>query len=331
MTDFLASGNHIWVSVAIGFALDLLLGDPPFLYHPVRLIGKLIEALDDSLRGLFGGSKKSARAAGVVLVVFVLIFSTGIPLLILILAYKIHFFLFFALEILWSWQLLAARSLQKESMKVCRALEADDLPRARRAVAMIVGRDTAELGTEGVTKAAVETIAESTSDGVVAPLFFLLIAGPAGGFFYKAANTMDSMVGYKNETYRYFGTAAARLDDVLNFIPARLAGLLMVAASFFLRMNTANSWRVFRRDRRKHASPNSAHTEAAMAGALNIQLAGPASYFGRLVDKPTIGDPIRAVEAADIRRANRLMFATSILALVLFCLVSVGAVALFPF
>ena len=173
---------------------------------------------------------------------------------------------------------------------------------------MIVGRDTRELTEEGVTKAAVETVAENTSDGVVAPLMFLAIGGPVAGWMYKAVNTMDSMVGYRNDRYRYFGTAAARLDDVLNFLPARLSGILMVLCANAAGLDSRNAWRIFRRDRKRHASPNSAQTEAAMAGALRIQLAGDASYFGKVVKKPTLGDPIRKVEAEDIRRANRLMF-----------------------
>ena len=309
----------IGVSVAIGFALDLLLGDPRFLYHPVRLIGKLIELTEKICRDVFGEGRKQERRAGTLLVILVLFFSVMVPLLLLVLCFRVHFWLGFALEIFWSWQLLACRSLQQESMKVYRALAAGDLAGARRAVSMIVGRDTDALGMAGVTKAAVETIAESTADGVVAPLLFLVIAGPVGGFFYKAVNTMDSMVGYKNERYRYFGTAAARLDDILNFVPARIAGVLMVFASLPLGLDVKNSWRIFRRDRKKHASPNSAHTEAAMAGALDVELAGDAYYFGELVRKPTIGDPIREIETADIRRANRLMLVTSLIALALFC------------
>ena len=309
--------HHLWIALGLGFVLDLLLGDPRFLYHPVRLIGHMIDGAENLFRRL-GKGRRAERLGGLLLVLLVAGLSVAIPFLILWIAFRLNFWLGFAVEVFWCWQLLACRSLWKESTKVERALMADDLEGARRAVSMIVGRDTEALDESGVTRATVETIAESTSDGVVAPLLFLAIFGPVGGFFYKAVNTMDSMIGYRNDKYRYFGTAAARLDDVLNFIPARLAGLLMVAASFLLRMDGKNSWRVFRRDRLSHASPNSAHTEAAMAGALDVQLAGPASYFGVVHDKPTIGDPIRPVEAEDIRRANRLMVATSVLACALF-------------
>ena len=207
-------------------------------------------------------------------------------------------------------------------MKVYAALEEGDLPKARKAVSMIVGRDTQKLTEEGVAKAAVETVAENSSDGVIAPLLFLALGGPALGFFYKAVNTLDSMVGYKNDTYLYFGRFSAKLDDVLNFIPSRISGLLLVLASPLAGLSMEGAWKIFRRDRRNHASPNSAQTEAAVAGALGVQLAGDAYYFGKLYKKPTIGDPLRPVEYEDIRRVNRLMYAAVCLALVLAVLAS---------
>lgn len=181
---------------------------------------------------------------------------------------------------------------------------------------MIVGRDTESLTEEGVTKAAVETVAENTSDGVVAPLFYMVIGGACLGFAYKAVNTMDSMVGYKNEKYRYFGTAAARLDDVVNFIPARIAAALMIAASFLLGMDGKRAVSIYRRDRKNHKSPNAAQTESVMAGALGVELAGNAWYFGTLYEKPAIGDAVRKIEIRDIRNSHRLLYGTSILALV---------------
>jgi adenosylcobinamide-phosphate synthase len=214
--------------------------------------------------------------------------------------------------------MLAATSLRKESGKVYDALKKGNLAKARHAVSMIVGRDTASLDAAGVTRAAVETVAENTSDGVVAPLFFIAIGGAAGGFFYKAVNTLDSMIGYKNSRYIHFGSFAAHLDDLMNFIPSRIAGLLMVVMSASAGLDRANAWKIFRRDRRKHASPNSAQTEAAMAGALNVRLAGDAVYFGKTVHKPYIGDANREIEAEDIRRAGRLMNLTSAASLVLF-------------
>jgi len=219
--------------------------------------------------------------------------------------------------------LFAVRSLRDESMKVYDALSAHDLEKARTAVSMIVGRDTQNLSGEGVAKAAVETVAENTSDGVIAPMLCMVIGGPVLGWLYKSVNTMDSMVGYKNDRYRCFGTAAAKIDDVLNFIPARLSALLMIAACPMARLDAKEGWRIFRRDRYNHASPNSAQTESVMAGALHVQLAGDAWYFGKLVKKKTIGDPIRPVEAEDIRRANALMYFTSFLGLAVFLLLRV--------
>lgn len=198
-------------------------------------------------------------------------------------------------------------------MKVYRCLKYQTLEEARKAVSMIVGRDTQSLTETGVTKAAVETVAESTSDGIIAPMFYMAIGGVPLMFLYKAINTMDSMLGYKNEKYLYFGRCAAKLDDAANFIPARISGCLMVAAAFLCGLDGKNAWKMFRRDRRNHASPNSAHTESAMAGALNVQLAGDAWYFGKLYKKPFIGDDIRPIECEDICRADRLMYGTAIL------------------
>ena len=198
-------------------------------------------------------------------------------------------------------------------------LTGDTIENARLAVSRIVGRDTQSLSVEGVTKAAVETVAENFSDGVVAPMVYLLLGGAPLALCYKAINTMDSMVGYKNEKYLYFGRAAAKLDDAANYLPSRLSALLLIAASFFCRENGKNAWKIWRRDRRNHASPNSAQTEAVMAGALSVQLAGPAWYFGEYYDKPTIGDPLRPVEPGDILRANRMLYWGGFLSLILLC------------
>ncbi len=331
------------LALVAGFLLDLLLGDPVWIYHPIRLIGNLIAVLEKNLRKLFKAvpedreknsrivsftrkkAKKRVRpeesfhrrefAAGVLLAVCVVLISAGIPLLLLLAAQWIHPYLRLAIESLLCWQLLATKSLKDESMKVYRALQKKDLEGGRKAVSMIVGRDTENLDTAGVTKAAVETVAENASDGVIAPMFYMAIGGAVLGFFYKAINTMDSMLGYKNERYLYFGRFAAKLDDAANFLPARLSALFMIAASFILRMNGKNAWRIFRRDRLRHASPNSAQTEAVMAGALDVQLAGDAWYFGVLHIKDTIGDDLRPVEPEDIVRANRLLYATAVLAL----------------
>lgn len=302
------------LAVCIGFLLDLLLGDPRWLYHPVRIIGNGISLAEKMLRALFPKTKKGERIAGGVLVLIITGFSVALPLGILYLGYRWNFWLGLAVETFMCYQLLAARSLRDESKKVYDALKTGDMEKSRQAVSMIVGRDTRSLTEEGVTKAAVETVAENTSDGIIAPLFYMMIGGAVGGFAYKAINTMDSMVGYKNEKYQYFGTAAALLDDVVNYIPARISGWLMVLAAYLLNMNGKNAKKIYLRDRTQHASPNSAHTEAVMAGALEIQLAGDAWYFGDLHKKPYIGDPIRKVEPEDILRSHRLMYATSVLA-----------------
>ena len=306
--------------LSIGFLLDILLGDPRWLYHPVRAIGFLISSTEKILRRLFRicpdreKDQTKKRAAGVFRVILVLLFSTGIPFLVLFIIGQIHPGVRFGIECFWCYQLLAMRSLKKESMKVYTALKAGDIEASRYAVSMIVGRDTKCLTEEGITKAAVETVAENTSDGVVAPMLFMMFFGVLGGFFYKAVNTMDSMVGYKNDVYCDFGKCAAKLDDALNFIPARVSAFCMIAASFLCGLDWKDAIRIFRRDRYCHASPNSAQTEAVCAGALELQLAGDAYYFGKLYHKPVIGDAVRKPEAEDIRLANRLLYGTSFLA-----------------
>ena len=306
-------------ALLLGFFLDLLLGDPSWLPHPIRAIGALIAALEKVLRKLFPKRQGGELAGGAALVILVLALSGGFTLLVLWLCGQVGLWLRFLAETVLCYQLLATRSLKGESMKVYQALKAGDLEGARHAVSMIVGRDTQRLDEAGVARAAVETVAENASDGVIAPLIFLAIGGAPLGMVYKAINTMDSMVGYKNDRYLWFGRCAAKLDDLVNFIPARLAGLLMCLGAGFSGFDGPNALRIFRRDRKNHKSPNSAHTEAAAAGALHIQLGGPNYYFGKLVDKPAIGDADHPVEPLDIVRVNRLMYATAFLALVLCC------------
>ena len=308
---------HI-LAFGAGFLLDQLFGDPYFLPHPIRGIGWLIAKTEKILRagnpqGNSTEREGAERRQGKLLVVIVLLFTGMLSALILFGAYAMHPGLGVVIEAVMTYQILAARCLQEESSKVWKQLNAGSLEEARKAVSMIVGRDTEHLTEEGVAKAAIETVAENTSDGVIAPMLYTALGGPVLGFLYKAVNTMDSMVGYKNEKYLHFGRAAAKLDDVMNFLPARISALLMVGTAFISgkSYNGKQAWRIWRRDNRKHASPNSAQTESVCAGALGIQLAGDASYFGKVVKKPYIGDPTRAVEPEDIRRTNRLMNRTA--------------------
>ena len=300
-------------ALCIGFILDFILGDPHSLWHPVQGIGSLITGTEKVLRKVFPDKKKPLQIAGLLLVIFVVSVSVLFAGLLLWIAERIHPALGFGLSCILCWQMLAAKSLKTESMKVYTALEKEGLEAGRRAVSMIVGRDTKSLSEEGVIKAVVETVAENTSDGVTAPLFYMMLAGPLGGVFYKAINTMDSMIGYRNEKYRWLGTCAARLDDIANFIPARISALFMTAAAFVLGFDGKGAWKIYRRDRHNHKSPNAAQTEAVMAGALQVQLAGDAWYFGELYKKPTIGDPIRPVRREDIPAACRLEYGAVIL------------------
>ena len=299
---------------AAGLLLDLLFGDPVWLYHPVRLIGNWISWAERQLRKVCGSH---LMAAGGVLWVMTALMAFLIPFALLALAGWLHPALRFLLETFWCFQILAARSLSSESRKVYEKLKESDLPGARRAVSMIVGRDTEKLTEEGVTKAAVETVAENTSDGVTAPLIYMMIGGAPLGFLYKAVNTMDSMLGYKNDRYLYFGRIPAKMDDIFNYIPARITGLLMTAAAFLTGLDGKNAWRIYRRDRRKHASPNAAQTESVCAGALGVQLAGDAVYFGKVYKKEFIGDALRRIEPEDILRTRRLMCAAEFLTFLL--------------
>ena len=316
------------LAVLGGFGLDLLLADPAWMPHPVVGMGRAIAALEKRLRRLFPATPAGERAAGRVLAAALPLGTFALAAGALALAYRLHPAAGFALETLWCWQALALRGLADESGKVYAQLAKGDLPAARRAVSRIVGRDTGSLTAAGVTKAAVETVAENFSDGVAAPLFYLLIGGAPLGLAYKAVNTMDSMVGYKNKRYIDFGRAAAHLDDAANFLPARLAALLWIAAAGLAGFDAKNAWRIWRRDRFCHASPNSAQTESACAGALGVRLAGPAFYFGEYYDKPTIGDGSRPVEPADILRANRMLYLAGFLALGLGLALRLGALAL---
>ena len=304
----------------IGTCIDLLVGDPHGIPHPVILIGKMISFLEKHLRRLFPKTKSGERAAGFMLWFIVVVLSSVIPYLILSLCGKIHTVLRIAVESIMCWQILAIRDLREESMKVFHALRKGSLTDARQAVSMIVGRDTERLSEKGIIRAAVETIAENTSDGIIAPMFFIVLGGAPAGFFYKAVNTMDSMLGYIDVPYTNFGRFPAKADDICNYIPARMSALLMLGAGAFQKLNIKNGWKIFLRDRYKHASPNSAQTEAACAGLLEVQLAGDAVYHGVLHKKQFIGDPLREIETDDIPRTCVLMYLTSFLMLGLSCI-----------
>lgn len=315
------------IAMGAGFALDALLGDPRGWPHPVRLIGKQIEFEEGLVRKHVLGELDNAgdawplsrvqteRLCGAALAADVMLVAPIATWALLKACERFSPWLALGAESLLCYQLLAARSLRDESMAVHDALVSGDVPAAREACGMIVGRDTDALDEEGLSRAAVETVAENTSDGVVAPLLFMGVGGAPAAMLYKAVNTLDSMVGYKNEQYVNLGRIPAKIDDVLNFVPARVSGVLMCAAARVVGFDAQRAWNVFKRDRLNHTSPNSAHTEAACAGALGVQLGGGNTYFGEYVDKPTIGDATRPIEAADISRANTLMYVTAVLGL----------------
>lgn len=300
----------------LGFLLDLLIGDPHWLFHPVRLMGRLTGFLERTLyRRESPGKEKKEMGQGIALVCLVLSAAGAASGALLVGAYHLHPCMGFFVETIMTYQILAIKCLKVESMKVYDALKKGNLTEAKKAVSMIVGRDTEALDETGVARAAVETVAENTSDGVIAPMLYLAVGGPVLGFLYKAVNTMDSMVGYQNDRYLFFGRAAAKLDDAVNYLPARISALLIILAAFLpgRAFCGRKAYRIFRRDRFLHESPNSAQTEAACAGALQIQLGGDASYFGKIHHKPAIGDAIRPVETEDIKRANRLMYRAAFL------------------
>ena len=308
---------RILYAALCGFALDLLLGDPAWLtpVHPVVLMGRAITALEKLLRALFPKTVRGEKAAGALMALLMSAGTFILCKLIVKLLNGLYPPLSFALEVIWCWQALAVRDLKVEAMRVQKALETEGLEAARKAVSRIVGRDTEALDEKGVARAAVETVAENFSDGVIAPLAYMLLGGAPLALVYKAINTMDSMVGYKNARYLHFGRVPAKLDDAANYLPSRLAALLLIAAARLTGEDAASAWRIWRRDRRKHASPNSAQCEAAMAGALGLRLCGPASYFGVKHDKPWIGDRRREIVPGDISRACRLEYTGALLGL----------------
>ena len=306
------------LALVLGFGMDLLVGDPHSIPHPVIFIGKLISALEKLVRKIFPKTVKGENFAGGVLWLVVIAVSTALPALLLWLCYGISIWLGLTIESIMCWQILATKSLKDESMKVYDALQTGDIAKSRYAVSMIVGRDTENLDDKAVARAAVETVAENTSDGIVAPMLYLTIGGAPLGFFYKAVNTMDSMLGYVEMPYKNIGLVPAKMDDVMNFIPSRLSALIMLLAGWLLKQNVKNGWKIFKRDRFNHASPNSAQTESVCAGLLGLRLAGDAWYHGELHQKKFIGDALREIEYEDIQCACRLLYVTAVLSLILF-------------
>ena len=307
---------YLTCAVFAGFVLDWILGDPKWLPHPICAVGRLISLAEKLLRRLFPPTPRALTAAGVFLWLIVCGVSFAAPFFLLRWLRDVNFWLGFVVEALLCWTLFARRSLADAGVHVYSALD-ESLDAGRRAVAMYVGRDTAALDKEGVIKAAVETVAENTTDGVVSPLIFMLIGGAPLGFLYKAVNTLDSMVGYHNDKYEYLGKFSARMDDICNFLPARLTAACMIAGAGMLHLDNRNALRIYRRDRSAHKSPNAGQTESVCAGALHVQLGGDASYFGKTVKKAAFGDPDREINRGDILRSIDLMTTASVFALVL--------------
>lgn len=304
------------LAIAAGFALDLLIGDPEELakVHPVVLMGKCISFLEKKLRKMFPETRKGELTAGTVMAVTMVLITLISTVAVSYIAFRIHIVLFFLVQTIMCWQAVAVRDLKKESMDVYRYLEPEpDIVKARKQVGRIVGRDTAELTESGVTKAVVETVAENFSDGVICPVFYMIIGGGPLALTYKAINTMDSMVGYKNDRYMFFGRTGAHMDDVAGFIPSRIAALLWIASAAFTGNDWQGAYRIWKRDRMKSPSPNSAQTESACAGSLGVQLLGPAYYFGKLHDKEYIGDPLREIVPGDIKKTIEMMYTASML------------------
>ncbi|MGA3206246.1 MAG: adenosylcobinamide-phosphate synthase CbiB [Syntrophales bacterium] len=300
--------------ILVAILLDFIGGDPPWLPHPVKLIGRFASFLETPLRRTF----PNPRTAGAMAVLTVLIFTGMVTYAVIFSAGLLHPLAADIVSILILYTTFAARDLSLHSLNVYRGLKAGNIEEARKKVALLVGRDTDILDEAGIVRATVESVAENTVDGATAPLFFAFLVGPTGAMLYKAVNTLDSTFGYKNERYREFGWASARLDDVANYIPARLTAMIIPVAAVILRLSSLNSLRILLRDGKKHPSPNSGLAEAAVAGALKIQLGGLNYYFGQPSTRPTLGDPVKELGKDDILRANALMLVTLILTTTIF-------------
>lgn len=304
------------IEIVLGYSLDLLIGDPYWLYHPVRIIGHLIVWLEQRLLSLEDSAQKQKKR-GLVLLMTVSSLSFLVPFIVLLGMSQIHIGLGIALEAWMIYQIFATKCLDVETKKVYKALRSGDLNEARKMIGYLVSRDTDVMTDEDIVKAAIETIAENLGDGVIAPMIYVMIGGAPLGWYYKSVNTLDSMVGYKNDKYQHYGYFSAKWDDVLNYIPARLTAFFILIAGFFLRLDVKMGWRMLKRDRKNHASPNSAYPESTAAGLLRIQLGGKASYFGKVSMKPTMGDPLKTIDVDDLKKCSRLLYGTSLVGFII--------------
>ena len=304
------------LSIYTGYALDLIIGDPYSFPHPVRYIGKLISIVEKQIRKITS-SDKGLKIAGFFLWFIVVGVTFGITTLVLQL-FKFNKLAYFIVNTILIYTTLATKCLKDESVKIYKVLKTGDLEKSRIQLSYIVGRDTTNLNEKEIVRATVETVAENTVDGIIAPLFYGFIGGAPLAMAYKAVNTLDSTVGYKNDKYYYLGFASAKIDDIANYIPARLGVILLPLGSLFTGFNFKDALKIGIRDRKNHKSPNCAFSEGAVAGALGIQLGGTNVYFGKEVYKPTIGDKTREIEIEDIVRTNKIMYSSSIISIIIF-------------
>ncbi|AGF55238.1 adenosylcobinamide-phosphate synthase [Clostridium saccharoperbutylacetonicum] len=306
------------IELTIGFLLDIIIGDPNNPFHPVRGIGYIAKKFEALFRKIL---KKSLKTAGFLTWIFTILIVFAITFEIVSICKRINVYFGVIIEGILIYFCIASKGLVVEGYKVIKFLMKDDIDGARKQLSFIVGRDTGSLSREGIIKAVVETIAENMADGIIAPLFYAGIFGAPLAFAYKAVNTMDSMFGYKNDKYMEFGYFPAKLDDIFNYIPARVTGVLIIIAAGILGYDYKNSFKIYKRDRHNHTSPNSAHPEAAMAGALGVELGGANFYFGKLVEKPTIGDKIKEIEIRDVDKTARVLYLSSFIGFVLAILI----------
>lgn len=306
------------MELTIGFILDLLIGDPNNPFHPVRGIGLLASKLETIFRKLL---KNSLKIAGLIVWMITIILTFAITYGIIFVCMKINKYLGIIVQGIIIYFCISAKGLVVEGYKVIKYLNEGNIEKSRKQLSYIVGRDTESLDSKGITRAVIETIAENMSDGVIAPILFAGIFGAAGSMAYKAVNTMDSMFGYKNEKYIKFGYFPAKFDDLFNYIPARVTGILIIISSFFLKRDYKNSFKIYKRDRYNHTSPNSAHPEAAMAGALDIQLGGANYYFGKIVEKPVIGDKIKEIEINDVKKTAEILYLSAVMGFILMVII----------